>query len=293
MISPLWAFFGLMAALLSSGMMLSQEKLRVNGYALAFWVKVVSAFVTLPFVIYHGIPDDPLFYLYLFATAVIYAVSDVIFFSGINKTDAGAVARLVPSAAVFSFLIWFIIQPSLFFEYVEQPVIALAIFGVLCAFAFFAFRLKHCAVTVKTIKAIWFVIVAATIGPLFTKLTIFHAEREIAVYSYVFFQAIMMLGLWVVFLILRKPIQTSLLLSHDTIVKSIVVGIFSAAMVLVKFLAFYFVDNPAYIPAIIAMDTVIILFIHKMWGKKTEANLKAGMALVFCAALLIILKAQM
>ena len=292
MIVPVWVVFGLIAAVLSSAMMLAQEKFRVNGYVLAFWIKAVSVCVTAPFVIVNGVPTEPLFYIFLLCTAVIYAISDVIFFNGITKTDAGAVSRLIPAAAVFGFLIWFIIQPDLFAIYAQQPILSSGIFLTLCGFAFCAFRLKACKITRKTVQAIWFVIVAATIGPLFTKLTTFHAERDIALYAYVFFQSAMMMALWLVFLAVRKPVAVRSFFERATLLKSMVIGGISASMVLMKFSAFYVVDNPAYIAALITLDSVMILFVYKLWGKKTEADLKAGMGLVFCVALLIILRAQ-
>ena len=292
MIIPAWAIFGITAAALSASMMLSQEKLRVNGYALAFWIKAACVMVTAPFIIFHGVPTDPLFYLYLFLTAIIYAISDVLFFSGITKTDAGAVSRLIPSASVLSFLMWFAIDPELFSIYMQSPAITGTIFGTLCLFAYFAFRLKKCTVTVKTLRAVWFVIVAATIGPLFTKMTTFHAEKEIGIYSYVFFQALMMMGLWFSYMCVRHPIPFSEFFEPKTVLKSLGIGVIASVMVLTKFTAFYFVDNPAYIPAVIALDSVMILFIYKLWGKQAEGDIRSGLGIVACAALLIILKAQ-
>lgn len=289
---PIWAFFGLGAALLSACMMLSQEKLRVNGYALSFWIKAACVMVTAPFVILHGVPEDPLFYFYLFLTAIIYAISDVLFFSGITKTDAGAVSRLIPSASIFSFLIWFVIDPELLKTYMNFPVVTGAIFSTLCLFAYFAFRLKKCSVTIKTLRAVWFVIVAATVGPLLTKMTTFHAEKEVAIYSYVFFQALMMMGLWFSYMCLRRPIPFSEFFEPKTVFKSLSIGLIAAVMVLTKFTAFYFVDNPAYIPAVVALDSVIILFAYRLWGKKAEGDIRSGLGIVACAALLIILKAQ-
>src|SRR5690606_7213855 len=163
-------FFGIGTAVLSAGMMLLQEGFRVNGYALAFWIKVACVLVTLPFVLTHGIPQDKLFYFYLALTAVLYAISDVVFFTGITKTGAGAVVWLVPSGSVLSFLLWFVIDPALLAKYMNAPAILLLIFLTLCLFAFFAFRLKRCPITMNTIRAVWFVIFAATTGPLLTKL---------------------------------------------------------------------------------------------------------------------------
>ena len=161
MIIPLWAVFGLITAIFSAAMMLMQEHYKVNGYALAFWIKVACVLVSLPFVFLNGVPDNPLFYFYLALSAVLYAISDVYFFSAIPKSSAGSVSRLVPSAGVIGFLLWFIIDPDLFFTYMESPLVSGLIFVTLCLFAFFAFKLKKCTVTMqfnKFIKNIFYVI---------------------------------------------------------------------------------------------------------------------------------------
>lgn len=289
---PLWAVFGLGTAALSAAMMLMQERLKVNGYALAFWIKAACIVVTFPFLIHHGMPDNPAFYFYLFLSAILYAISDVVFFSSIPKTSAGAVSRLIPSAAVLGFLLWFIIDPALLDKYLAAPTIAGLIFATLCLFAAFAFRLKKCTVTMQTFRDIWFVIFAATVGPLLTKMTTLYVDMEQARYAYVFFQALMMMVLWLAYLFIRKPVPLETFFARGTWQPGLLIGLVASGMVLMKFTSYYYVDNPAYIPAIIALDSVIILGVYKLWGKKAEGDIMSGLGLVACAAALIVLKAQ-
>lgn len=292
MMLPLWAAFGLITAIFSAAMMLMQEHYKVNGYALAFWVKVACVLVSLPFVFLHGIPDDPLFYFYLGLSAVLYAISDVYFFSAIPKSSAGSVSRLVPSAGVIGFLLWFIIDPALFFTYMESPLISGLIFITLCLFAYFTFKLKKCTVTMQTLRDIWFVIFAATVGPLLTKMVTFYADMEQARYAYVCFQSMMMMAMWLIYLAIRRPVPFSTFLARATWQYGLLIGFVAAAMILAKFTSYYYVDNPAYIPAMIALDAVIILFFYKIRGIKAQGDVLSGLGIVACAAALIILKAQ-
>jgi hypothetical protein len=273
-------------------MMLMQERLQVNGYALAFWIKAACIAVAFPFMIMHGIPSSPLFYFYLFLSAILYAVSDVVFFSSIPKTSAGAVSRLIPAASIIGFILWFAIDPSLFTTYAAQPAISGMIFITLCLFAFFAFRLKKCTVTMKTLRDIWFVIFAAVVGPLLTKLTTFYADMNEARYAYVFFQALMMMVLWLVYLFIRKPVPLDTFFARSTWQRGLIIGVVASGMVLTKFTSFYYVDNPAYIAAIISLDSVIILGAYKFWGRRIEGDVISGLGIVACAAALIVLKAQ-
>lgn len=289
---PLWAVFGLGTAAFSAGMMLMQEKLKVNGYALAFWNKAACILIAFPFMLGHGLPTDPVFYLFLVLGAVLYAISDVFFFTAIPKSSAGAVSRLIPSASVIGFLLWFIIDPGLFKKYLSHPEISAAIFVTLCLFAFFAFRLKKCTFTMQTLRDIWFVIFAAVMGPLLTKMTTYYADMEQARYAYVFFQALIMMVLWLVYLGLRKPVSARVFFARSTWAPGLLIGMFGAGSVLLKFTSFYYVDNPAYIPAIIALDSVIILAVYRLTGRKSEGDVRSGMGIVACAATLIVLKAQ-
>jgi hypothetical protein len=289
---PLWAVFGLATALLSACMMLMQEKLKVNGYALAFWIKAACIGVAFPFMLHHGIPDFGPFYFYLFLSAILYAISDVFFFTAIPKTSAGAVSRLIPSASVLGFLLWFIIDPALLEKYLSHPQISGAIFITLCLFAFFAFRLKKCSFTMQTLRDVWFVIFAATVGPILTKMTTFEVDMEQARYAYVFFQALMMMTLWLVYLLIRKPVPLDVFFARSTWQKGLLIGLVASAMVLMKFTSYFYVDNPAYIPAIIALDSVIILGVYRLWGKRSEGDIRSGLGIVACAAVLIVLKAQ-
>lgn len=288
----MWAIFGLATAIFSAAMMLMQEHYKVNGYALPFWIKVACVLVSIPFMLMNGIPAHPLFYFYLGLSAVLYAISDVVFFSAIPKTSAGSVSRLVPSAGVIGFLLWFLIDPELFFKYMESPFIAGGIFITLCLFAFFAFRLKKCNVSMRTLRDVWFVIFAATSGPILTKMITYYADMEQARYAYICFQSLMMMSLWMVYMYLRRPVPFSVFFARGTWQKGLMIGVVAAGMLLTKFTSYYYVDNPAYIPAMIALDAVIILFYYKMRGMKIEGDVLSGLGIVGCAVSLIILKAQ-
>src|SRR3954468_19756635 len=101
MIFPSRAAYGLCNSALSASNMLTQEKFKVNGFALAFWNKVACVIMMTPFVIYHGFPHEVRFYIFMSMSAVLFAISDVVYFSGITKAGAGTVSRVLPAAVIF------------------------------------------------------------------------------------------------------------------------------------------------------------------------------------------------
>lgn len=292
MILPAWAVFGMMAAALSALMMLLQERFRVDGFALAFWNKVACALVTLPFIIINGLPGNPLFYVFLGLGAVMYAVSDVVFFRAIPRVGAGMVSRILPGAVILSFLLWFAVKPELIDKYLQTPLYSALIFLTLCLSSWFAAHLRKCAVSMQAVRAIWFVIFAATVGPLLAKTVTTYADVGQGPYAYVFIEALMMMTLWAAFFAVRRPIPAAVMFSRHSIGCGLAIGCVMAGMVLLNVLAFYYVDNPAYIPAIKFLDSFIILAAYAATGRKSEGNVWSGIGIVACAAALIILKAR-
>ncbi|MEM7679835.1 MAG: hypothetical protein AAF182_02395 [Pseudomonadota bacterium] len=289
-ILPPWALFGLTAAALSACVLLLQERLKVNGYALAFWNKIACVAITAPFVFTFGFPENPTFYLFLSFGAVLWAISDIVLFTGIANVGAGAVSRLLPSSSILSFLLWFMIDPQLFHKYSAKPIIFGLIFLVLCAFSYCAFRMKKCEISMRAVRAIWFVIFAAVVGSLNAKFITTQANIDQGPYAYVFVEGLMMIALWALYLVIRKPVPLSTYINAWR--DGLTIGFFTAMTVLMSVTAFFYVDNPAYIPAIKALDAVIILFIYRLWQQKAQGDLKAGLGIVACAVALIVLKAQ-
>ena len=302
---PLWAVFGCGAAILSAVMMLLQERLRVDGYALAIWCKIACMGVTLPFVLVHGLPDAPLFYLFLGLGAVMWSISDVIFFRGIPVAGAGAISRVLPSSIIISFLLWFIIDPALLRHYMASPWVFAGIVAVMAIWVFCATNLRKCPVSMRALRAVWFVLVAASIGPLLAKLTTLNAPIAQGPYAYVFIEAFMMVGILGVYGLLRRPISSAVFFAPATMRWGLLIGGVMAVAVLLGLFAYYGADNPAYVPAVKLLDAVIILAVymvvarranracatqgaavaHRAWG-----DIWSGLGVVACAAALIALK---
>ncbi|MCK5519104.1 MAG: hypothetical protein KAI61_06795, partial [Alphaproteobacteria bacterium] len=78
-----WEVYGLLAASLSALMMLMQERMKVDGFSLALWCKVACVITAFPFVLAHGLPSNPMFYFLLGIQALVFTISDVIFYRNI------------------------------------------------------------------------------------------------------------------------------------------------------------------------------------------------------------------
>lgn len=286
---PLWAVLSLAAACVSTTTMILQERFKLDGFTLAFWNKVGTVIIVTPLVLAHDIPASPMFYALLCASAAIYAVSDIVYFSAISKVGAGAVSRILPASVIFSFIVWLLVDPASLQKYMAAPELTAAIFGVLCLWAYFASHLRKCEVSMKAARIVWFVVFAAIVGPAVDKKVLGHAGAD-GSYTFVFVQALLMLSIWGVVAVLRKPVPASVLFARDTWQRGIGIGFLSGIYTLFLVQAIYHADVPAYPVAVSFLNVLLILAVYKVMKRKNDGNLVAGIGMVLCATALILLQ---
>jgi len=292
MIFPVWALCGLGIAVISATAMLIQEKFKINGIAISLWNKIVCVIAMVPFVIHYGLPHEIMFYIMMTCSAIVYAISDIIYFRSISEAGAGTISRLMPISVVCGFVLWFVVDPSSFIPYLHKPIVTTLIFLVLCLCAYSASHLKNCAVSMKTLRQIWFVIFAFIIGQPIIKEGLSATSTVHGIYCFPFVEGIMMLSIWGVYLYMRKPIPLSTLFSRTVWRGSVLFGAVNALGMVVGALGFDRVDNPGYVTALELTNSFLILVAYKATGRKNDGNVIAGLGVVACAAALIILKAH-
>ncbi len=289
---PLWALLGLLAAILSASMMVLAERFRLPGLAAAYWAKVGCAVIMVPFIFYFGVPSNPWFYLLVTIQAFLWVISDVVFFQALPKVGAAVVSRLLPAASVLTFLLWLLLDQDLWQKYLASPERSVLIFATFCGVAFFASRLRRCALSREAFRAIWFVFVAAILGPIMAKLVVGQLDIKQGPYAYVFFEALVMLACWSLWLLWRRPLPLAEVFNKATAARGLCLGVVTSAMVCLTVAAYFYVDNPAFIPAVKFLDAVFILGIYRILGKREDADIWSGLGIVACAAILVVLKAD-
>ena len=287
---PFWAIFGIFSATLSTGVFLTQERMRLNGFVLAFWNKACCALFAFPLMLYFGAPESALFYIILTAQACLWVVSDVIFFNTINKTGAGVVSRLLPLAVIVTFVLWFFIDPSTLDKYMQTPLRSLGVVLALCASVYFVMRLRKCPLSWAAFRMVWFVIFSAVIGPLLGKLVMGEATFAQGPFAYVFFQALVMVLMWLVYYAIKRPIPAQELFNRRALKGGLIVSVFSFFMIASSAAGLKLVDNPGLMTAVGFSDTMLILLYYKLTKREDHSDWIAGLGVVFCAAIIIVLK---
>lgn len=299
MFIPVWALLGLAASLPNALVPLVQERLKTPSLPLVVGNKLFLVLIGAPILYFVGLPSAPLFYVYTALSAVLFAVNDLVYFRVVAQFGAGVVSRLLPISVIFTFFIWFAFDPDLLSKYLSQPWRSAATLAVICFAAYCAMRLRHCQVSWQAIKALWYVLFAATFGPILTKLALAELPAEPGgplallahgVVTYIVFQALGMVLLLSAWWAIRRPLPFAVLREPRTVMASLILALLACAIFGLKNLAFAVADNPAYVTTLLFTDAVWILGIYKVLGRKQDSDIWAGMGLVCCAAFLVLLK---
>ncbi len=286
----IWISLGIMAAIVSSGIPLVQEKHKGNPFAVAIWVKIGVALLTLPFVIYFGLPDRPQFYIFAGISAAIWSISDVIYYRSVSDVGAGVVSRVLPAAAIFSFLVWFIINPDQLQKYLENPIQGGLIFFIIIAASLLAMLMKKCPVSWRGVQLVWFVLFAAAIGPLVEKISMGNTPKLQTPFAMTFIQAMMMLGFWAVFAVVKRPITITAFTLSTSWKTGLMISLLMTVVLCARFAALQYVEHPAFLSVILFTDSLWILLYYRMTGRKDDSKIWVGLGIVACAAALVLVK---
>jgi hypothetical protein len=286
----LWIILGFAAAIVSTIVPLTQDTRKVNGFAFAVWVKITVVALNFPLVMMAGWPDDSAFYTVTAITSLLWAISDVVYFSSINKVGAGVVSRTLPIAGIISFPIWFLFDPALLDKYLQSPIQSASICIILLGSAFFALQIKKCPVSLQGLRLVWFVLFAAIIGPLIEKLALGHAAAKEAPVAFACVQGGFMILFWGLYAAFKKPISGAEFISPATFKPAMVAGVGSFVFLYLRFEALRLCEHPALLTIILMTDALWILLFYRAIGKKDDSKIWAGLGIVGCAAALALVK---
>ncbi|MDY0029571.1 MAG: hypothetical protein RBR86_06480 [Pseudobdellovibrionaceae bacterium] len=298
--TPLWILLGFAASLFNTAIPLIQEKFKGNGFAVAVWVKIAVVVISLPIVLYMGMPTDKGFYILTATSAIIWCINDIIYFRTIPIVGAGVVSRILPASVILAFVVWFFFDPALLEKYMDNPKQGIMISGIVLLSVVFAIMMKSCPITLKGIKLIWFVVLAAAIGPLIDKLALNIAvsgsagenatNANQAPFAFMFAQGLIMLILWTSFSLIRKPITKQIFLAKESVKAGLSIGVVATIKLALKFQALVYCEHPALLSVILFTDALWIILYYRLTGREDHSKIWAGLGLVGCAAALILVK---
>jgi hypothetical protein len=287
---PLWAVFGLLVAIITALNSLLQEKYKFNGFVIACWVKVICVIISAPFVLKFGLPENSLFYFIVCTQAILWTYSDVIKFNAIPVVGAGVVTRILPISIIFNFIFWFFIDHDLLKAYYNAPLQSFAVFLAISSASYFGFKLKDCSISLKAVKLLWPVLLAASIGPVFGKYALSLTNIAQAAFAFIFIEGLTMLFFWSLYYLIKKPVLLREFLTKKTIIIGTTIGIFQAISLLLFCFTLIYVENVAFASALKVLSGVFVMIVYRAFGRVDQSNVKAGLGIIASVIALILLK---
>ncbi len=286
----LWILLGFAAAIISTVVPLTQDRQKINGFAFAVWIKVTVVILNFPLLIIAGFPDNMMFYAVTAITSVLWAISDVVYFTAIGSVGAGVISRTLPIAGIISFPVWFLFDPALLDKYLSNPTQFAAICLILLGATYFAMQMKKCAVSLQALRLVWFVLFAAIIGPLIDKVALGHAAAKEAPVAFACVQGFFMIICWGLYATIKKPLTLTEFFKPATFKPAMIAGIGSFVFLYLRFEALRLCEHPALLTVILMTDALWILLFYRIMGRKDNSNIWAGLGIVGCAIALALVK---
>lgn len=288
----MWLALALLASVAQAFIPLIQEKWKVETLPLVFWMRVMIATALLPVVIFvTGVPSSPLFYVMMAASAVLFSVSDIVYFNQVKVYGAGMISRILPVSAVLSFVSWFAVDPVLLKTYLVQPWPFAAIMWCVAFAAFCAVMLKKSPVSWAALKSVWIVIVAAVLAPILAKLIVGQTTFHEGPYAYALFECIFVASFYGLYGSTQKTLTSEKLQNPLIIKAAFFIALAWLAQHVLKSYAYQLVDNPGFVVVILFLDAVWITVLYFFLKKREGKDVFWGLGLVASAIGLVALKA--
>jgi hypothetical protein len=285
----MWAFFAFTAALLQSGLRLTNQYFKLPGLKLVLTGKLIQLIIITPLTFFVVWPKEPLFYILTALTAPFVVFQDKSLYDFTARFGAGAVTRIEPLSVPILFISWLLINPDLLMKNLENPITFAGISLCILASAFFATQMRHSAINFQVIKAMLPIIIIMATLNIISKTGIDCAPDHNGIVIYIFIQAIFV-------------ILISLLLDHKQSGKfinpledkkllkaSFILSILLLNTMALRLYGYILASNPAYVTAVMLTTPFWILLFYKLTKHEEKGDIKPGIGIVISSILMTLL----
>jgi hypothetical protein len=282
-----WVGLSTGSAVTAAIMPILHEKIRAERLSMLFWLRTVMLIIALPILFLVGWPTDPVFYVATFVTAFIWAYADLSSFRATEEFGAGPITRLIPLNVLVTFVMWVVVDPDVLYGYLDNPVQGAGIIAATCGAVFFAIRMQKNPVSRHALRALGPVILMSGMGVVFAKIALDQADMHSGVFGYMVVQAFFMILIFGALEAVWHPVPRAVFAGRVAIQTGFLMGLNSIAHLIFKSYAYQLVANPAYVSVVILTTPLLVLLYYRLVKKQIVGDVKAGLAVVACAAALV------
>ena len=290
-----WIVFALITAFAQAAVPLINEYFKVRSIHLLFWMRVMTSIALLPVVLFVPWPDNPLFYVFTLASALIFAYADIIYVGLAATIGAGVVSRIEPLSVGLTFLLWLVVAPMMISDYLDQPLRGGGIIFAFVGSLYFALRLQNCTLSREALRRLLPMIILVAFGVVSAKMAMDSSPTFSGVIYYALIQSVFVLVVYILALNIKPLAIRFEGLGHSISLKDkrvllagFCMGVNWMIGVPSKQYAFSLVENPAYVTLIALTSPLWVLAVYRLVGRREEADVKSGLGLVICAAALVV-----
>ncbi|MFT7433431.1 MAG: hypothetical protein ACI9TY_001063 [Alphaproteobacteria bacterium] len=283
-----WWIFALAQPIGFAGVSLISQHYKQPGTSMAMMRASFVVLCLLPFMPFIELPTASEFFYATAVAATLAFVADSLMMNSFAKFGAGATSRLLPISPLVAFVIWAVMNPEIFTQMSNNPLIASGLVASLVACAAAIGMLSKCDVSKSAF--IYLLPVIAIYGVL-------DVANKMAQDNSGFWSGIV----WYTFILASGSVilGVSLNLKNKTFKATVTNKIMLKAGFLLSLcylfamigrnISMVYTPNPAYTSIIAGATPLLIVVYHKIFKIEDKANVKAGLLFAMSILLMIYL----
>ncbi len=287
-----WLAASLISVFFLVCMLLSNQYFKKPGRFLVLWFRSIIVISLLPIMFFIDWPDNHNFYIFTALSSAFACFLDMRTFDVLAKYGGGFVSRIKPITIFIAFPLWFCMDFSLFYEYLENPLNSLGIVVTLIGVGYFASRSNRNEINKEAFKMFMPALLAGAIATVFNKAAMVNGSTLDAVVCYMFIQSALVLPIMVGYnTYVRRFHKLKVIVrsSKNMLIPSLITAMLWFAIVLFKCTAMITIPNPAYFIAIGQLAPVLISLFYFAIKHKEEGDVINGFGVVACAVVMAFL----
>lgn len=291
-----WVPLGIGLSLCAALMPLISEHFKVSTAGMLLWMRSFGLLFFTPVLFLFPLPVDPVFYLMVGLTTPLAVYNDIVFMNSAAKSGAGITTRVAPLSIVITFILWLMVAPQLFVEYLSKPVVFAGIAAAVGGALYFSLRLRKCQLSFDALKFMARVIFISALFPITGKIAMNHVPAECGAYYYAFFQCVIAVPLYFALhkvpYLTRKVLQTNekpVILTKQLLKVGFLMSIVWSMAMIFKYFGYSMVPNPVYIDIFALTSPLWVLIIYRLFKRPDHTDVYSSLGVVGCAMLLVVM----
>lgn len=290
----MWVLIALLISFISSIYFLAIQNIKINANLFVLYRGWIISLMLLPVLLLNPVTFSFAFYVMSFVQGIFISYMDYQSFNVNKNYGAETVSSMMPFSVVLIFVFWCMIDPTLFMKYCRTPVrtcfILLSLVGIIFSLCkYYQVKFTRSAL-IKIFPVLFF---SACIAIINKSIMNFTEGNTLIRSCYGVALSSIVVGIVHLFMYIHQKLPLKKIIAKENLQKSTILFLLLLIIVL-KNIAFYYVDNPAYVSCLTYIMLIWIMILGKyvkcfaFKNKEIQTAKKWKIIFVFSIILLII-----